>query len=327
MKWAKTITGKVAIIMVSVLIVVQVATVYFFLNDEDLVKTADIISGWLMHMIAWTNLTGILLVAFAIWATSRVTKPFRNFSKAADRIGRGEMEEPLKEEGTAELVQASAAFNQMQRRIKRLIEERTRMLAAVAHDMRTAVTRLNLRSMEIENDTLRAKIQHDITEMSQIMETALTFARDDSAKEPHQKVDVAALLKALADDAEDIGDTVTYSGPDALITSIKPISFHRAVQNLVSNALKYAGQAVITLCSEGDALKITIYDSGMGIPDDQLETMKEAYARLDTSRSKDTGGLGLGLTIANDIVLSHGGTLTLKNRTEGGLEASITIPL
>jgi len=313
--------------MVSVLIVVQVASVYFFFTDEDLVKTADITSGWLLHMIAWTSLTGVVMVAFAIWAAARVTKPFRNFSDAADRIGRGEMEEPLKEEGTAELVQASAAFNQMQRRIKRLIEERTRMLAAVAHDMRTAVTRLNLRSIEIESDELRAKIQSDITEMSQIMETALTFARDDSAKEPHQRVDVAALLKALTDDAQDIGDTVTYTGPDTLITSLKPISLHRAVQNLVSNALKYAGHADILLSVEAAILKITVSDSGAGIPEDQLDGMKEAYARLDASRSKNTGGLGLGLTIANDIVLSHGGSLTLANRTPRGLEATITLPL
>ncbi len=422
MNWASSITGRVAILMLSGLIVVQFASAYFFLIEENITKSAvfeqnvtdrleaahmlientdpetletlvplisdanfsasfikpeinddwnteqlptmpdhavwrketsfleadelivelrvvpntpiyihairpDVSSGWVLHMIAWTTVAGLLLVVFAIWAAAKVTKPFQSFAKAAERFGRGELERPLEETGTAELVKASEAFNKMRSRIIRLINERVQIVEAVAHDLRTAVTRMTLRAEIIEDETLRAKIQKDVREIGDIVETALTFAKDDSTKEPHQNVDLAALLAAIANDAEDVGENVTYEGPISLIKSIKPVSMRRAIGNIVSNATKYAGSASIQLSQTEKSTIIEVSDDGPGIGEELLKSVLEAYVRAEPSRSKDTGGLGLGLAIAQDIILAHGGTLSLANRQPKGLSVTIKLPI
>jgi signal transduction histidine kinase len=272
-------------------------------------------------------LMGLIVLAVSIWAVRRVTGPLAMLSAAADRLGRDVAAEPLAEAGTIEMQRAARAFNRMQERLRRLVESRTQMLAALSHDLRTPLTLLRLRAEEVADGEERDKMLATIGEMDEMIGTTLAFARDEVRAEPRRRVDVAALLASVVDDMADAGLPVTMAPAAALIHECQPNALKRALTNLLDNAVKYGKRAQATIATSGKALEITIDDEGPGIPDAELPKVFQPFYRVEDSRNRDSGGTGLGLAIAQSIVQAHGGELTLANRPGGGLRASIKLPL
>jgi signal transduction histidine kinase len=214
----------------------------------------------------------------------------------------------------------------MQARLRNLIENRTRLLAAISHDLRTPLTLLRLRTETVENKEERDKMLSTIGEMDSLIGTTLQFARDDSASEPRTEVDLAALVHSVVDDMTDAGLPVRMHAAAPILYRCQPVAITRAVRNLLDNAVKYgkAGSAGIHVSPQ--AVEIDIDDDGPGIPEPELVRVLEPFYRLDESRSRETGGVGLGLAITQSIVQSHGGKLRLCNRPAAGLRASIVLP-
>ena len=272
-------------------------------------------------------LMGLIVLAVATWAVRRVTAPLGVLSAAADRLGRDVTAEPLAETGTVEMQSAARAFNRMQERLRRLIESRTQMLAALSHDLRTPLTLLRLRTEEVADADERDKMLATIGEMDEMIGTTLAFARDEVHAEPRRKVDIAALLASVVDDMADAGLPVTMTPAAPLIHDCQPGALKRALTNLLDNAVKYGKRAQAAIATVGNAIEIAIDDDGPGIPEAELARVFQPFYRVEDSRSRDTGGTGLGLAIAQSIVQAHGGELTLANRTGGGLRACIRLPV
>jgi signal transduction histidine kinase len=271
-------------------------------------------------------LMGLIVLAVSVWVVRRVTAPLGMLSAAADRLGRDVAAEPLAEAGTIEMQRAARAFNRMQERLRRLVESRTQMLAALSHDLRTPLTLLRLRAEEVANTDERDKMLATIGEMDEMIGTTLAFARDEVRAEPRRRVDVAALLASVVDDMADAGLPVTMAPAAPLIQDCQPGALKRALANLLDNAVKYGKRARAAITTADKTVEITIDDDGPGIPDAELPRVFQPFYRVEDSRSRDTGGTGLGLAIAQSIVQAHGGELTLANRPGGGLRASIKLP-
>ena len=269
---------------------------------------------------------GLIVLAVSGWAVRRVTAPLGLLSAAADRLGRDVSAEHLAEAGTIEMQRAAQAFNRMQERLRRLIESRTRMLAALSHDLRTPLTLLRLRTEEVAAADEREKMLATIAEMDEMIGTTLAFARDEVRAEPRRRVDVAALLASVADDMADAGLPVTMRPAPSLSYDCQPGALKRAITNLLDNAVKYGKRAEASITAASKAIEIIVDDDGPGIPDAELARVFQPFYRVEASRSRDTGGTGLGLAIAQSIVQAHGGELTLANRPGGGLRACIRLP-
>ena len=246
---------------------------------------------------------------------------------AADRLGRDVAAEPLAETGTVEMQRAARAFNRMQERLRRLIESRTQMLAALSHDLRTPLTLLRLRAEEVADTDERDKMLATIGEMDEMIGTTLAFARDEVRAEPRRRVDVAALLASIVDDMADAGLPVTMKPAAPLIHECQPGALKRAFTNLLDNAVKYGKRAEAAIATTAKGIEITVDDEGPGIPEAELPRVFQPFYRVEESRNRETGGIGLGLAIAQSIVQAHGGELSLANRRGGGLRACITLPV
>ena len=282
---------------------------------------------WATGMAAWIVIGGLFVVLFAAWVSRRVTRPVRRFADAADRIGRDVFTAPpMPETGSPELRRAAQTFNRMQERLRRLVEDRTLVLAAISHDLRTALTRLRLRIEFIGDDTQRARAEGDVAEMQAMLEATLAFARDESEEEAHEPVDLASMALALCDNASDAGETARYEGPDRLVLNCPPAAIRRALANLIDNAVAYGGEADVALSEDDETVRIVVADRGPGIPKDRREAVFEPFRRLETSRSRETGGTGLGLSIARSALRRCGGEIALGDREGGGLEATVTLP-
>jgi signal transduction histidine kinase len=293
---------------------------------------------WAVKMGFWIALSGGFILLFAIWAARRVARPLRRFAEAADRLGVDVDAPPLEESGPSELRQATRAFNRMQERLRRFVEDRTLLLAAISHDLRTALTRLKLRAEFIEDVEQQRKALADLDEMQAMLDATLSFARDDAAKEPRSRVDLAALLQSLCDDLADAGQPVTYAGPDSLTFDGRPLALRRAFSNLIGNAVAYGGEAEVALAPAGQGAGegagegpdggavVTVGDRGPGIPEDMREKVFDPFFRLDPSRSRETGGTGLGLAVARGAIRRHGGDISLEDRPGGGLLVRVTLP-
>lgn len=268
----------------------------------------------------------LILGAVLYFMTRTFTRPLGKLALAADAVGRGARVEPLPEEGGRELQAATRAFNAMQERLRRYLDSRTRVLAAMSHDLRTPLTRLRLRVESIEDEAIRTRCEADLDEMSNMIRGALGVFRglnDDEAAAP---IDVNALLESLQTEFSEMGGTVTLSGRANSSYEGKPLALKRCLANLIGNAIQYGSEAQVVV-EDGAALTIRIRDRGPGIPDEALEQVFEPFFRLESSRSRDTGGTGLGLSIARDIAQAHGGAIDLRNMAEGvGLEATLTLP-
>ena len=279
-----------------------------------------------LRVSAFVVVSFVVLV-IALLAAQRTARPFARLAAAADRFGRDVNAAPLPEAGSAEVRRASRAFNRMQERLRRVFEDRTMMLAAISHDLRTVLTRLKLRADFIEDEEQRAKAGSDLDEMDAMLKSSLAFARGEAASEPQRRLDVAALLQSICDTAADAGQSVAYHGPDALSLEARPVALRRAFSNLVDNAVRYGGEADVGLVAEGDAVVATVADRGPGIPAALREQVFTPFYRMEASRGRDTGGMGLGLSTARTLVRGHGGDVVLEDRAGGGLLVRVILPI
>jgi len=273
------------------------------------------------------GLMAIIILAVSIWVVRRVTAPLASLAAAAEMLGNDLNAPPMPETGTVEMRQASRAFNTMQERLRSLIENRTRMLAAISHDLRTPLTLLRLRAENVAEAPEREKMLATIAEMDSMIAATLEFARDEATAEPRRRTDLAALLASVVDDMADTGLAVAMEPAQPVVCECQPAALKRALTNLIGNAVKYGKRARATIRSTPQAVEITVDDEGPGIPKEELARVFQPFHRVEGSRSRETGGIGLGLAIALSIVQAHRGRLTLSNRPEGGLRARVTLPV
>lgn len=288
------------------------------------ITPAEATLPWRLLLTLAILLAAVLLLSYV--AVRWVTRPLHVLASAADELGRDIHRLPLPEDGPVEVSRAAHAFNTMQSRLVRMIEDRTRILAAMSHDLKTPITRMRLRSELLDDDDLRAKFERDLKEMEAMVTETLEFMRGLGRREPAQPLDVSALVEILQAENEDMGRTVTATGKASKPYVGSPALLKRCVGNLIDNAVLYGGRADVTVAEETDGLIIRIRDHGAGIPDDQLEKVFEPFHRLEGSRNRETGGTGLGLSIAREIARIHGGDVRLRNHAQGGLEATLTLP-
>jgi signal transduction histidine kinase len=270
--------------------------------------------------------------ALIVWATRRLTRPVRDLARAANALGRDVNAPPMPEDGPLEVATAAHAFNTMAERIRRFVGDRTQMLAAIGHDLRTPITRLKLRAEFMDDEEQRAKMLSDLAEMEGMVNATLAFARDDAAAEPSVPLDLAALCRTVLDEAADArpeedAEGFSYEGPERLTIRGRPIALKRALANLVANAANYGGVARVVMSPpQAGQIQLRVEDDGPGIPEESQEAVFQPFRRLEVSRNRETGGVGLGLPIARNILRAHGGDVVLRNRPEGGLSAEVTLP-
>ncbi|MEQ8356294.1 MAG: ATP-binding protein [Kiloniellaceae bacterium] len=272
----------------------------------------------------------VMLSAVAILSTlvvHHLTRPLGAFARAAQRLGVDVKAPPLPETGPAEVRQAAQAFNDMQERLRRFIEDRTQMLAAISHDLGTPITRLRLRAEFVDDEQQQKKMLADLDDMERMVASALSFARDEATSEPHAMVDLRSILQRICDDMTDAGYRVDLTAArEPIPLGCRPVALRRALTNLVENAVKYGGQAQVSIAETDDNVVVRIDDDGPGIQDDLQEAAFKPFRRLEGSRSRETGGTGLGLTVSRTIARAHGGDVYLKNRSQGGLRAEVKLP-
>lgn len=285
----------------------------------------DDVFSWPWHLLVNLTLMLATVVALVAVAARGVTRPLVELASAARHLSTDLRQPPLAESGPSETREAAHAFNLMQARIRAGIEERERFLAAVSHDLKTPVTRLRLRAEMLSDPELRERYCDDLDEMQQLLDSALHYLRGKVVDEPVQVVDIVALVESLVDDYAGLGE-VTLQGPEALQCPARAGALRRALTNLIDNALKYGERADVALNAGSSGIEITVDDDGPGVPAEELERVFEPFHRLEGSRSRDTGGSGLGLAIARQIARAHGGDVTLSNRPQGGLRASLRLP-
>jgi signal transduction histidine kinase len=281
---------------------------------------------------AWAGMT-LAAAGLTLWAVRRLTAPVRLLGAAAERLGRDVNAPALDESGPEEVATAARAFNTMAGRIRRFVADRTFLLTAIGHDLRTPITRLTLRAEWMEDEEQRRKMLADLQELEAMVSATLAFGRDVAGSEPAVPMDLAVLLRTVLDETADARPAahLAYAGPEHLAIQARPVALKRAIANLVGNAVTYGGGARVVLCTPGlgeddGQVVVQVEDTGPGIPPDELDRVFEPFHRLDRSRNRETGGTGLGLPITRNILRAHGGDVTLANRTGGGVRATVTLP-
>ena len=269
----------------------------------------------------------LLSIGLLAWLVARMTmRPLKQLADAATALGNDIERAPLPERGAIELRQAAAAFNAMQQRIRHHIRQRSQILAAVTHDLQTPLTRLRLRLEKVDDPELRDKLVSDLTAMQTMVREGLDLARSMDSSETIQRLDLDSMVDSACADAEDAGQPVKFSGNTGASLLGRPVALRRCLTNLIDNAVKYGGSAEVRVEREDGFALIVVRDRGPGIAQAELDKVFEPFYRLEGSRSRATGGTGLGLTIARNIAEQHGGTLALRNHPQGGLEAVLRLP-
>jgi len=284
------------------------------------------IEPWHWRMLLW--LLGLLVAVapFAWWVARRIAQPIGLFAAAAERLGRDPRADPMPVAGPAEVAMAAEAFNEMQARLRRYVDDRVTMAAAMAHDLRTPLMRLSLR-VEKAGPELRGPMEADIHEMREMIGNALAFVRDIGRPPRRQKLSLRALVESVADEMADLGADVTVELGDDVVIEADVAGLKALLANLIGNAVAYAGQARIRIARPDGHALIEVADDGPGLPEDLLERVFEPFFRAEPSRNRETGGSGLGLASARAVARAHGGDVTLVNRAEGGLLARVLLPL
>jgi len=324
----QSLFGRLTLILVVGLLASQLATLWLHINERAaLLQQAhahgiDLPSRFGTHLL----LTVMTVIGVSLVAVRLVTRPFQRLADAADAFGHDLESPPLPETGPTETRRAAEAFNRMQERLRRLIAERSRALAAVSHDLRTPLTRLRLRAELVDDETLREQINADIDDMHAMVESTLDYLRGLRENEPLQSIDMEALLQSLVADEQALRRPVTLTGTVVAPYVGRLSALKRALSNLIDNAVKYGQEARLTIEDSATELRLIVRDSGPGIAEADLARVVEPYVRLETSRSRETGGVGLGLTIARDAALIHGGKLQLENCAEGGFKVTLMLP-
>ncbi len=276
-------------------------------------------------LTALASMAAIVLLS-SVWAMRRVTAPLALLADAADRLGRDVNAPPIAEAGSVEMREAARGFNEMQTRVQGVIAARTRLLAALSHDLRTPLTLLRLRTESLAEGEERERMLGSIAELEAMIAATLQLARDEAASEPRKRTDLAALVGAMVDDMADTGRPVRLLAVESVVLDCRSMALRRAVGNLIDNAIRYAGAAEVSVQASPDAVTIVVEDRGPGIPQAERQGVFEPFHRLDPSRSRDTGGVGLGLAIARAAARAHGGDILLADRPGGGLRVELRLP-
>ena len=282
--------------------------------------------GWSPRAVISLLLLAGLLALTVAWLLRRVTRPLAQLAQQAEQFGCGQDIPPLAETGPQEVQETLAAFNRMQTRLNRFVQDRTQMLAAISHDLRTPLTSLRLRSEFLADGEDKQRLQQTLDTMEEMLKATLAFARDDQAAEASRSIDLVSLLQSLCDDYQDAGQPVSCLAEGQLAYICRPALLRRVLQNLIDNALTYAGSAEVSMTRSEGGVQICVRDHGPGIPEAELEQVFQPFVRLDSSRNTDRGSVGLGLAIARTLIHRHGGELSLHNHPQGGLEACIQLP-
>ncbi len=296
---------------------------WILIEPEGTQGYAERLQPWLILLTA-----AVILVSFLSTVTaSRALRPLERLAESARKFGRTRKAVPIDTAGLHEFEVIAQAMNEMQESIKRFIDERTHMLAALSHDLRTSLTGLLLDAETMSGGDGKERLVAGLEEMDRVISATLAFAGDDLKGEPAQMIDLAALLISLCDSFSDRNCSAGYSGPDHLFAMCQPVAIKRAFTNLIDNAVKYGGCARVQLGLSTDGAAISIADDGPGIPADKADLAFKPFGRLDYARNRESGGVGLGLTIARDIIQAHGGEIYLGIPSQGkGFEVRISLP-
>jgi signal transduction histidine kinase len=273
-----------------------------------------------------TSLMAAGALVIALLLVRSQTRPLSTFVSAAERIAHVPGVEPVSETGPREVRALATAFNDMQRRITRLIDDRTHALAAVSHDLKTPITRLRFRTEEMNDAALRASVATDLDEMERMIDQTLSYLREERAEEEVKPVDVVAILETVTDDVADSGGEARLEGSPAAVVWGRRLALKRAFANLIGNAVKYGLRAETRVEDRGEQVRITITDDGPGISSEDRQRALQPFVRLEPSRNSETGGFGLGLSIADAVIRGHGGRLELTNGSERGLVVTVVLP-
>ena len=280
---------------------------------------------WTSQSIMSLAVTALVLSICAAFIARGMTHPMRRLAVAAEALGRGESLAPLPESGPTEIRQTAEAFNLMQARLQRFVQDRTRMLAAIGHDLRTPITSLRLRAEFVTDDEIREKMLSTLDELRTMTEATLAFSREQAIAEETRNVDLTALVGSLCDDLVELGHDITFLDSPKIGYRCRADALKRAVRNLVENAVRYGERARVSVTTGPNSIEIMIEDDGPGIPAENMDNVFAPFFRIENSRNRETGGIGLGLSIARNMVRHHGGDITLTNRA-GGLCATISLP-
>jgi signal transduction histidine kinase len=282
-------------------------------------------SWWTSTSFSSLVLTAVGLAIIGSLIGSRIARPLRSLAKAAEALGRGENLPPLEEKGPEEIRRTASAFNQMQARLHRFIDDRTKMLAAIGHDLRTPLTSLRLRTEFVKDQEIKRKMLGTIEEIQSMTEAAIAFARGESADEETRPIQLEALVGSICDDQEDLGHPVTFVPAGKITYRCRPDGLRRAVRNVVENAVRYGDEATVSIVQTSATVDIVVEDHGPGIPEEMREKVFAPFFRLESSRNKQTGGIGLGLAIARAVARQHGGDIVFASR-EVGMRTIISLP-
>jgi signal transduction histidine kinase len=334
----KTLAGRMALILIAGLLVSQAISLALHWHDRASLMDAGhghpgtaTLEPLPMKFVWHVTLTLIAVIAVSLIAVRWATQPLQQFATAAHRFADDIDAPPLPETGPLEVRRAAEAFNFMQGRLRRLIVERSRALAAVSHDLRTPLTRMRLRAELVEDAALQQKLNADIDIMQSMVNAVLAYLRGLEDKEPVQAINMGALLYSIVEDERSLGRPVELLGctpsaqpPQPYVGRLSVL--RRAVSNLIDNAVRHGRLVHVSIDDAPTELRVAVEDDGPGIPDADLARVTEPFVRLDASRSLETGGVGLGLAIVSDAAASHGGRLILENRAAGGLRALLVLP-
>lgn len=290
------------------------------------VTTGSAFEPWRWFVLWWLIVSAAAVAPFAWALAHRIAKPIGAFAAAAERLGRDPRASPIAIDGPSEIADAAAAFNRMQARLNRYVDDRATVVGAVAHDLRTPLMRLGLR-LEAAPDALRQACEGDIRDMEAMISATLSYLRDTTKQGVRKPLDLRSLAETVTDDMSDRGQPVSLAPGDPVVVEGNSPALKAMLNNLVINAVKYAGSAEVSLAQvDGQAL-IEVRDDGPGVPPEDLDRVFEPFFRGERSRNPDTGGIGLGLASARAVARAHGGDLTVRNREEGGLSALVTLPV
>lgn len=289
-------------------------------------KPLGLLDPWQQRVVIWFVLTILVMAPVAYWFSRRLAAPISAFAGAAERLGRDPGAPPMELSGFAELGAASRAFNEMQERLRRYVQDRTHMIGAIAHDLRTPLTRLRFR-IESAPEDVKSKMASDIDQMEAMVAATLSFVRDASQPRTRTRLELSSLLESVVDEMADVGQAVSLVSADKVVIQGDPVSLRRLFANLIDNALKFGDRARAKLFVDDEGCAtVEIDDDGPGLSPQELERVFEPFFRAEPSRSRYTGGIGLGLAVARSIARAHGGDVVLENRPDGGLRASVRLP-
>ncbi len=296
---------------------------------SDLVLIYTLLLSQEQTLLDWAIVFSVVLLCLIIIAyliSRQLIAPLKQLSTGAKRFSNEMHTTPVPLTGPREVREAAQSFNHMQEHIQRFVEERMQLVAAISHDLRTPLTRLRLRVESLPDEQQKQKALSDIDDMSTMIQSTLAFIREDSVKESNIKTDIASLICSICDDAADTFGSVQYIGPKHCVLDCKPIAIKRTISNLVENAIKYGKHAKVKLLCEPEQIKITVSDHGPGIPEHELKNVFIPFYRIEKSRNRTTGGVGLGLSVARTLIQAHRGSIQLQNKIPNGLRVVITLP-